>query len=139
MEPRCGWANHRLLQMVFCRKAVVRFVVVTPLAHGMGLWFPAGRRYRPILQVDADNHQILLKPDAPKGKPLGCRVWGHAIPQYRRGHLDILAELERDEQNMPGLYLGGNYRTGVAFGDCVAYGIEEAEKIATFLGTKVKA
>jgi oxygen-dependent protoporphyrinogen oxidase len=90
-------------------------------------------------QVDADNHQILLKPDAPKGKPLGCRVWGHAIPQYRRGHLDILAELERDEQNMPGLYLGGNYRTGVAFGDCVAYGIEEAEKIATFLGTKVKA
>ena len=84
-------------------------------------------------QCDADNHKILLKEGAPEGKRVGIRVWPQAIPQYRRGHLDILADLERDEKNAPGLFLGGNYRTGVAFGDCVAYGLDEASKIASFL------
>eukprot|EP00814_Leptocylindrus_danicus_P003939 CAMPEP_0116041098 /NCGR_PEP_ID=MMETSP0321-20121206/24804_1 /TAXON_ID=163516 /ORGANISM="Leptocylindrus danicus var. danicus, Strain B650" /LENGTH=495 /DNA_ID=CAMNT_0003521143 /DNA_START=227 /DNA_END=1714 /DNA_ORIENTATION=- len=86
-------------------------------------------------QCDADNHKILLKEGAPEGKRIGIRVWQQAIPQYRRGHLEILSELERDEAKAPGLYLGGNYRTGVAFGDCVAFGITEAKKVADFLKT----
>ena len=84
-------------------------------------------------QCDADNHKILLKEGTPEGKQIGIRVWPQAIPQYRRGHLDILSALEEDEKKTPGLFLGGNYRTGVAFGDCVAYGIDEAKKIADFL------
>lgn len=84
-------------------------------------------------QVDKDNHQILLRDDAPEGKRIGCRVWKTAIPQYRKGHLDILSALEKDEAKCPGLYLGGNYRTGVAFGDCVQFGFTEAEKVAKFL------
>lgn len=84
-------------------------------------------------QVDEDNHLILLKSDAPPGKRVGCRVWSKAIPQYRKGHLQILRELEQDEKKCPGLFLGGNYRTGVAFGDCVQFGINEAEKISQFL------
>jgi protoporphyrinogen/coproporphyrinogen III oxidase len=86
-------------------------------------------------QVDTDNHHILLKADAPAGKRLACRVWKTAIPQYRKGHLDILDALEKDERKCPGLYLGGNYRTGVAFGDCVQFGFQEAEKVSNFLAT----
>jgi oxygen-dependent protoporphyrinogen oxidase len=86
-------------------------------------------------QVDADNHQILLKPDAPEGKRLACRVWQTAIPQYRKGHLEILEALEKDEKKCPGFFLGGNYRTGVAFGDCVAFGLNEAKRIAEYLET----
>lgn len=82
-------------------------------------------------QVDADNHLILLKEDAPAGKRIGCRVWPTAIPQYRKGHLEILEALEKDQ--VPGFYLGGNYRTGVAFGDCVSFGVSEAAKVATYL------
>ena len=86
-----------------------------------------------VQAVNDDNRKVLLKPGAADGKLLGCRVWPVAIPQYRRGHLEILDALERDEAKVPGLYLGGNYRTGVAFGDCVGFGVEEAKKIAGFL------
>jgi oxygen-dependent protoporphyrinogen oxidase len=84
-------------------------------------------------QVDADNHAILLKEDAPPGERIACKVWQQAIPQYRRGHLDILAALDKDEAKCPGFFLGGNYRTGVAFGDCVAFGWTEAEKVSKYL------
>mmetsp|Transcript_31779 Transcript_31779/g.48652 ORF Transcript_31779/g.48652 Transcript_31779/m.48652 type:complete len:560 (+) Transcript_31779:112-1791(+) len=84
-------------------------------------------------QVDADNRKILLKEDAPEGKPVGIRVWPVAIPQYRKGHLQILKELEEGEAQCPGFFLGGNYRTGVAFGDCVQFGITEAKRVASFL------
>lgn len=84
-------------------------------------------------QVDDDNRKILLKADAPAGKRIGCRVWATAIPQYRKGHLAILEEVEKDEAACPGLLLGGNYRTGVAFGDCVQFGWTEAERVARFL------
>jgi protoporphyrinogen/coproporphyrinogen III oxidase len=86
-------------------------------------------------QVDCDNHSILLKEDAPAGKRIGCRVWQTAIPQYRKGHLSILADLAKDEEKCLGFFLGGNYRTGVAFGDCVQFGWTEAEKVASFLKT----
>ena len=84
-------------------------------------------------QVDKDNHEILLKKDAPTGKRIGIRVWKTAIPQYRKGHLDILAALEKDEAKCPGFFLGGNYRTGVAFGDCVQFGWQEAERVSEYL------
>jgi oxygen-dependent protoporphyrinogen oxidase len=86
-------------------------------------------------QVDEDNHKILLKSDSPPGQRIGCRVWQQAIPQYRRGHLAILDALEKDEAKCKGLYLGGNYRTGVAFGDCVQFGWTEAERVANYLST----
>jgi oxygen-dependent protoporphyrinogen oxidase len=86
-------------------------------------------------QVDADNKKILLKPDAPEGKRIACRVWSTAIPQYRKGHLEILEAVEKDEAKCPGFFLGGNYRTGVAFGDCVAFGMSEAKRVSDFLAT----
>eukprot|EP00668_Euglena_longa_P013993 GGOE01017949.1.p1 GENE.GGOE01017949.1~~GGOE01017949.1.p1 ORF type:complete len:587 (-),score=116.42 GGOE01017949.1:219-1979(-) len=89
-----------------------------------------------VQQVDADNHQILLKPGTSAGKLLGCRVWQTAIPQYCRGHLDMLAALEKDEAKVPGLFLGGNYRTGVSFGDCVQFGLDEAAKVGSFLAAR---
>ncbi|KAL7556368.1 hypothetical protein ACA910_006294 [Epithemia clementina (nom. ined.)] len=86
-------------------------------------------------QVDADNHKILLKDDAPEGVKIGCRVWQTAIPQYEKGHFDLLQRLAEDEAKCPGFYLGGNYRTGVAFGDCVQFGWDEAARVADYLKT----
>jgi len=40
--------------------------------------------------VDRDLRTMLLKPDAPKPRIMGVRVWPRAIPQFNVGHLDVL-------------------------------------------------
>ena len=90
-------------------------------------------------QVHSDISKILLKEGAPRPKVLGVRLWPRAIPQYDKGHLEILAEVEKAQSATPGLFLGGNYKTGVAFGDCVQYGADIANTVIGFLGSNAKA
>ena len=52
--------------------------------------------------------------------------WHRAIPQYHLGHLDLVANIERQAEHYPGLFLGGNAYHGVSLNDC----IEQAEKLA---------
>ena len=86
--------------------------------------------------VDADIRKILLKPGAPGPVKLGLRKWKRAIPQYERGHNEIIGAMMDDMAKCPGLYLMGNYRTGVAFGDCVASGIQTAYDVAEYVGAE---
>jgi len=88
-------------------------------------------------QCDQDIRKVLLKPGwSGDAKTLGIRVWPRAIPQYEKGHLDVLEEIA---QNTPeGLFLGGNYKTGVAFGDCVDYGIQEAKTISSYVKAQLE-
>lgn len=53
-----------------------------------------------------------------------------------RGHLRLLDQVEQTVKQEKGLFLGGNFRTGVAFGDCVQYGADIAKDIASYLSTK---
>lgn len=86
-----------------------------------------------IAEVDKGCRQVLLNEDAPAPKVLGLKLWPTAIPQYELGHLDLLKELEDAESKLPGLWVCGNYRTGVAFPDCVTYGYEHAKVVKRFL------
>jgi protoporphyrinogen/coproporphyrinogen III oxidase len=86
-----------------------------------------------IAEVDKGCRQVLLKNDAPPPKVLGLKLWPTAIPQYELGHLALMEELEKAESKIPGLWVCGNYRTGVAFPDCVTYGYEHAKIVTKYI------
>jgi protoporphyrinogen oxidase len=52
-----------------------------------------------------------------------------AIPQYNKGYFDIRAKVDEGLVNHPGIFLGGNYICGVAFGSCVEWGVDTAPKV----------
>jgi len=86
-----------------------------------------------IAEVDKGCRQVLLNDDAPPPKVLGLKLWPTAIPQYELGHLELIAELEAAEASCPGLWVCGNYRSGVAFPDCVTFGYEQAQRVRQYL------
>ena len=52
-----------------------------------------------------------------------------AIPQYNKGYFNIRAQVDVGLEQNPGLFLGGNYVCGVAFGSCVEWGVDTAPKV----------
>ena len=86
-----------------------------------------------IAEVDKGVRDVLLKPDAPPPKVLGIKLWPTAIPQYELGHAGIMKELAEAEAKLPGLWVCGNYRSGVAFPDCVTFGYDHAKVVKEYL------
>ena len=86
-----------------------------------------------VAEVDKGCRKVLLKPDAPEPKVLGLKLWPTAIPQYELGHLPLMKELEEAEAKLPGLWVCGNYKSGVAFPDCVTFGYEQAKVVKEYL------
>lgn len=90
--------------------------------------------------VDGDIKKILMK-EGSDVRPVvvGARKWDRAIPQYNIGYWDIMGQAEEALKDHPGIFLGGNYASGVAFGDCVLWGTETAPQIAEYLAAQSKA
>ncbi|GLT51367.1 hypothetical protein SLA2020_247830 [Shorea laevis] len=85
--------------------------------------------------VDHDLRKMLINPTAKDPLALGVRVWPQAIPQFLVGHLDLLetANSALKDSGYDGLFLGGNYVSGVALGRCVEGAYEVAAGVKDFL------
>lgn len=89
--------------------------------------------------VDRDLRKILIKPNAKDPFALAVRTWPQAIPQFLIGHLDLLdaAKASLKSTGFEGLFLGGNYVSGVALGRCVEGAYEIAAEVNDFLSQRV--
>nr|CAN69262.1 hypothetical protein VITISV_004031 [Vitis vinifera] len=89
--------------------------------------------------VDRDLRKMLINPNAKDPLVLGVRVWPQAIPQFLIGHLDLLdaAKSALRDGGFQGMFLGGNYVSGVALGRCVEGAYEVAAEVADFLSQYV--
>ncbi len=67
-----------------------------------------------------------------QGQPefLRIQAWPRAIPQYELGYLTRIEEIGTLESRWPNLHLAGNWRGGIAVGDCLINGQKLAEKLA---------
>ena len=65
---------------------------------------------------------------------VGVRVWQKAIPQFYLGHMEALeaANEATAEAGYEGLFLSGNYNSGVALGKCVEGAYKVADDVAEY-------
>ncbi|XP_071715729.1 protoporphyrinogen oxidase 1, chloroplastic [Rutidosis leptorrhynchoides] len=89
--------------------------------------------------VDRDLRKMLINPKAGEPLTLGVKVWPRAIPQFLIGHYDNLeqAKCSLSMGGFRGLFLGGNYVSGVALGRCVENAYEVAADVSKFLSQGV--
>jgi len=71
-----------------------------------------------------------------RAEPLFTRIfrWPRGMPQYRVGHRDLIARIEREVGELPGIELAGGYLHGIGIGDCIREGAAAARRAAAGLG-----
>lgn len=81
-----------------------------------------------IQRVQADLSPLL----GIQGSPEFAHIqrWSQAIPQYELGYLERLQTIDAENRALPGLHLSGNWRTGIAVGDCLVGGATLAQTIS---------
>ncbi len=70
-----------------------------------------------------------------RGRPRALTVERHprALPQYGLGHADRLTRVRAAVGAVPGLFIAGNYLSGVSVGECVRQGALAASDVCAFL------
>jgi oxygen-dependent protoporphyrinogen oxidase len=83
--------------------------------------------------VEAENARIL----GITGEPIDRAVWKYprALPQYTIGHAQRVQAIAAAMNELPDLYLAGNYLSGRSIGDCAASGFQAADKLHSQLRT----
>ncbi len=69
------------------------------------------------------------------GEPVVARVrqWPRGVPQYNVGHHSLVAALKATSEEVPGLYVTGNYFRGVSVAACLEQAVETATRIDRYL------
>ena len=108
-----------------------------PKDHVAFTVFAGGDRQPEMVELDAASLQTVAEKELKAivgidGRPEYVQVhkWNHAIPQYRMGHGRIVDQLAQTEKRIPGLYFTGNYRGGIAVGDCLMQSHQLTGRIA---------
>jgi len=106
-----------------------------PRDHVLLTVFVGGERQPRLARLgdDALEHDILADLRdllGVRGAPVFRHVirWPRAIPQYNLGYGGINSSLEKLEAANPGLHFVGNYRGGIAAGQCIQNGLRLAEE-----------
>ena len=64
-------------------------------------------------------------------EPVSQKVyrWQNALPQYQVGHHERTERLSQDLNEVPGLYLVGNFLDGVGISDCIRHAERVSEGV----------
>mgnify|MGYP000119331498 CR=1 FL=1 len=113
---------------VFAGRAPQGHVLLTCFLGGLrSPEFGSAETAAVLPKVLTDLRQLL----GVRGEPMFMhhQHWMQAIPQYELGHEQVISAAASIESALPGLYLTGQWRAGVALGDCVAQGQHTAARV----------
>ncbi|MEO0793729.1 MAG: protoporphyrinogen oxidase [Verrucomicrobiota bacterium] len=88
----------------------------------------AGESAEELVRIATDEMRELL---GVRGEPefSDVTVWPQAIPQYRLGYGEYVSAMELAEREFPGLRIMGNYRDGIAVGQCILNAVNAIEPV----------
>lgn len=108
-----------------------------PAGHVLIRAFIGGAHHEDIIHRDDADLITLVREELRsimgiQAEPVVAKAfrWVKANPQYNIGHLDRVAEIEKETKKHPGFFLTGAAYRGVGIPDCIRQGMETAEKIA---------
>lgn len=111
-----------------------------PAGHVLLTTFVGGMRNPDLGRLDTEALRDVVERDLGRlldasGTPTLVRHvrWPRAIPQYTVGYGQVKATMDRLEAQHPGLFLAGNYRSGVSVGDTMESGASAAREVASAL------
>lgn len=58
------------------------------------------------------------------------KVFQRSIPQFETGFKELIEQVNDAVATIPGLHVTGNFKSGVAVGDCIAAGMDMAAEVA---------
>ena len=104
-----------------------------PEDEALLVFYIGGAKYPGILKWQERDFLALIRKEAAPvlnitgdPKKYWIKKYERAIPQYFLGHQQKIATIEKEAAKIKGLYLTGNYFTGVSLGDTA----EHAKKVA---------
>lgn len=133
-RERCGILGTIFSSALFPGRAPAGHVTLTTYVGGARNPEAAAQADGPLVDAVVRDLDRLFRVS---GRPVFTAIqrWPHAIPQYEVGHGRHLALLDDLEARAPGLLVAGQYRSGVALGDCIQAGIRAAERLRDHLST----
>ncbi len=127
--------QRRILGVIFSSSL---FAGRAPRDHVLLTVFVGGARQPRLARLGDDALEQDILSDlrdllAVRGAPVFRHFirWPRAIPQYNTGYGAVLDRMAQAEQSWPGLHLAGNYRGGIAAGQCIQNGLRLAEQLVT--------
>ena len=127
-------AGRRILGALF---SSTLFPGRAPAGHVLITVFVGGRQPENAALPDAELDTLVLgelrELLGVRGDPVfrQCHRWPQAIPKYTVAFGALAAAMDAFERDHPGLYLAGNYRTGISLSDCLAAGMAVAARIVS--------
>jgi oxygen-dependent protoporphyrinogen oxidase len=113
-----------------------------PKDHVLLTVFAGGARDAALMQAPREEIVRLALEDLRallgiQGDPvfLDAVTMEQSIPQYNVGYGAVKNLIASLEQRSPGLFLAGNYSTGISVSDCISGGAAAAERVAAYSDT----
>jgi oxygen-dependent protoporphyrinogen oxidase len=134
------WETSPLLGALFCSAV---FPHHAPAGHVLIRAFLGGTRHPESLGLDdqslcAAALRVLDEVLGLRAEPCLTDVarWDQAIPRYTRGHRERINQILLQIAKLPGLWLAGNFMSGISVNDCITQGVQVAAAISGNSGVR---